>query len=68
MKKGYLITSRYDKHNSFNFDVLKMLNFGSNVHLSIYRNIFVNGLNRIDRLSSVQRKKMVFFVSDIIMH
>lgn len=57
MKKGDLITNIHDKQNSFNFGVLKMLCFGSNVHLSIYRNISVYGLNRIDRLSSVQRKK-----------
>lgn len=33
-----------------------MLYFGSNVSISIYKNIFINGLNHVDRLSSNTEK------------
>lgn len=35
----------------FDFETIKNLNFNSNVHISIFRNIHLNGLNRIAKLS-----------------
>ena len=35
----------YDKRDSFNFDIIKILHFSSNVHILIFQNIFKMVLN-----------------------
>lgn len=52
IKNGELITRVYDKMEGFNFETIKMLNLSSHVHTCILRNIFVNAINRTEKLSS----------------
>lgn len=49
---GDLVTGVFDKRDGFIFETIKILYFNSNVHICIFRNIFLNGINRIERLSS----------------
>lgn len=52
---GDLATRVYGKRDVFNFEMTKILHFSSNVHIyAIYNvNIFLNGINRTERLSSI---------------
>lgn len=52
MKNDKLVTTIYDKRDDFVFKTVKILHFDSNVHISIFRNVLMNGLKRIERLSS----------------
>lgn len=47
-----LVIGVFDKRNYLNFKTIKSLHFDSNVHISVMGNVFKNGLNHIERLSS----------------
>lgn len=58
LRTDNLLTSVYDKRNDFGFKTIKILHFDSYARILVCRNVFTNGLNRIERLSST--------VSDLI--
>lgn len=49
IKDSNMVTRVYDKKDNFNFETIKILHFNSNIQ--IFRNIFLNGIKRIHRLS-----------------
>lgn len=49
--ENVVVRTIYDKRNDFNFDTFKMLHLSSNVDLSVFRNFYINGLNRIKKIS-----------------
>ena len=56
LKNKLLSIDIYDKRKDFNFKVNMFTNFNSCMHLSVYRNILLNHLFRIKKLSSTQFK------------
>lgn len=42
IKNGILVTGFYDKRKYFYFETIQILNFNSNVHIYIFRYIYLN--------------------------
>ena len=59
IRNAILITKIYDKRDNYDFDIIKILDFTSGVHISIFRNIFLNSLRRVERLRSETSIKMI---------
>ena len=52
-----IITKIYDKRQSFNFDIIKIPHWFSNLHINIFRNILLNFKYRINRLTTTEYDK-----------
>lgn len=52
LESANLVTRLFDKRNDFNSKTLKLIYFKSNVHISVKRNVYRNGLIHNEGLSS----------------
>ena len=52
IRNNNLIPKIYDKRDNYNFDAIKVLYFSSGVHISVFKNIFLNNLRWIERKCS----------------
>lgn len=50
-KNAKLLTKVYDKRDDFVFKTIRFLHFYLNIHISVFRNVFMNVLNRIEKIS-----------------
>lgn len=52
IRYGDQATTGYDKRDTYNFEMIKISYFSFNVHIPIFRNIFLKGINGTEMLSS----------------
>lgn len=56
LNNNRLTTDLYDKRTDYNFSMTALQDFSSNLHISVYRNIISNFVNRINKICSKQFK------------
>ena len=53
-----IYTNIFDKRNSFNFNIIKIPFWDSNLHISVFRNIVLNYIHRNNRLTTHKEDKI----------
>ena len=63
IRNNNLVTKICDKCDNYDFETIKILHLPFNVHISVFRKIFLNNIRRVEKLCSETSIKAIELVN-----